>query len=271
MLSTFLIGLREGLEGALIVSILVAYVIRTDRRELLTPIWFGVGVALAGSFGFGAFLAFTSAELSPHGEELFAGITSLLAVGFVTWMVFWMKRAARGLRENLENKIEDAHTIGKLALVSAAFFAIAREGLETALFVYSNFQTVSANSAPTVGLILGLGLAVLLGYLIYKGAVVLDLKKFFTFTGIALVIVAAGVLSYGVHELQEFGLLPGVDAFVWDITSWMPKGSIVATLLAGTIGFDTTTSWLQLVFYAGYLGLVIPAFLKVPRASSIRR
>lgn len=262
MLSTFLIAIREGLEGSLIVGILVAYLVRTNRRNQLAPLWTGVAVALLGSFGFGAFLTFTSNELSPRGEELFAGITSLVAVAMVTWMVFWMKRSARNLKNELHGKIDQAQSIGKFALVGAAFFAVAREGLETAIFVYSNFKTVASNSAPAIGLTIGFAVAIALGFLIYKQSIKLNLAKFFLITGVGLIVVAGGVLSYGVHELQEFGILPGPDAFAWNLTNWISADSIPGALLAGTIGFDTTTSWLQLFFWVGYLGLVIPLYVK---------
>lgn len=156
------------------------------------------------SLAFGAFLSYTSAELSSRGEELFAGTTSFVAVGFVTWMVFWMKRAARGLRDELQNKAESALGAGSIALALAAFFAVAREGLETSLFLYTNFKTVGAVSTATLGLLLGLALAVGLGIGIYKSSIKLNLGKFFTYSGVALVVVAAGVLSYGIHEFQEF-------------------------------------------------------------------
>lgn len=266
MLSTFLIALREGLEGSLIIGILVAYLIRTNRRNHLWPLWSGVSVALIGSFGFGAFLSFTSNELTPRGEELFAGTTSLVAVAMVTWMVFWMKRSARNLRGELQDKIDQAQAVGAFAIAGAAFFAVAREGLETALFVYSNFKTVSSDSAPTIGLVAGLAVAIALGFLIYKQSIKLDLGKFFLVTGVALIVVAGGVLSYGIHELQEFGLLPGPDAFAWNLTNWISTDSILGALLAGTIGFDTTTSWLQLCFWVAYLGVVIPLYVKPIKA-----
>ena len=267
MLSTFLIALREGLEAALIVGILVAYVVKTGRRNLLVPIWTGVGVALAASFALGGFLSFTSAELSERGEQFFAGTTSFLAVGLVTWMVFWMKRAARGLRDELHGKVDAAIGAGRTAIAVTAFIAVVREGLETALFVYTNFKTVGAASSATVGLVLGLALAVALGYLIYNRSVRINLSKFFQVTGTALVIVAAGVLSYGIHEYQELGWLPGVDAYVWDVTSWMAKDSILATVLAGSIGFDTTTSWLQFIVAGAYIGAILWLYLKPARAS----
>ena len=269
MLSTFLIALREGLEAALIVGILVAYVVKTDRRNLLTPIWSGVALALAASFALGGFLSFTSAELSDRGEQFFAGTTSFLAVALVTWMVFWMKRAARTLRDELHGKVDNALSAGPLAIAAAAFFAVAREGLETALFVYTNFKTVAATSSASVGLVLGLTLAVVLGYLIYNRAIKLNLSKFFTITGVALIIVAAGVLSYGVHEFQELGWTPGDGSYAWDISSFMAKDSIAGSVLAGTIGFDVNTSWIQLFVWVAYLSIVLrlytkPAKVKAP-------
>ena len=262
MLSTFLIALREGLEAALIVGILVAYIVKTDRKNLLPAIWAGVSIALIASFALGGFLSFTSAELSDRGEQFFAGTTSFLAVGLVTWMVFWMKRAARTLRDELHGKVDNALTAGPIALAAAAFFAVAREGLETSLFVYTNFRTVDTTPGATVGLILGLAVSVTLGYLIYKRSIKLNLSKFFTTTGVALIIVAAGVLSYGIHEYQELGWLPGETSFAWDISSWMAKDSIPGTLLGGTIGFDVNTSWVQLILWATYLGLVLRLYLK---------
>jgi high-affinity iron transporter len=262
MLSSFLIALREGLEAALIIGILVAYVVKTDRRSLLTPIWAGVGAALALSVALGFSLAFTSAELSERGETFFAGVTSLVAVSLVTWMVFWMKRTARALREQLHEKVETAAVVGPLALTAAAFFAVAREGLETSLFVYSNFQTLDSKTPAAIGLISGLVLSVILGYLIYNRAIKINLSTFFTVTGVALVIVAAGVLSYAVHEFQELGWLPGEKAYAWDVSSWLPADSLPATLLSGTIGFDVNTSWLQLFIWAGYLTAVLALYLK---------
>ena len=268
MLSTFIIALREGLEAALIIGILVAYLVKSERRHHLRALWTGVAVAITASLALGAFLSYTSAELSPKGEELFAGTTSCVAVAMVTWMVFWMKRTARGLRDELHGKAEVAVAAGALSMGTLAFFAVAREGLETSLFLYTNFKTVGAISTSTLGLILGLGVAVVLGYGIYNRSVKLNLSKFFTYSGVALIVVAGGVLSYGIHEFQEFGFLPGPDAFAWDVTSWMPKDSFIASILGGTIGFDTTTSWLQLLVWAAYLGMTIAAYLAPAKAKT---
>ena len=268
MLSSFIIALREGLEAALIVGILIAYICKTGKRHLLAYVWGGVALAVIASGAVGAFLSFTSAELTPRGEELFAGTTSLVAVALVTWMVFWMKRTARYLRSELAGKVDRALMAGPYALAGAAFFAVVREGLETSLFVFSNFKSVADPLSSAIGLIAGFSIAIALGYLIYKSSINLDLSKFFTYTGIALIIVAAGVLSYGVHEFQELGLLPGADFFAWDVTSVIAKESLLGGVLSGTIGFDTTTSWLQLLIYAIYLAAVLPAYLNKARVKT---
>ena len=268
MLSTFIIALREGLEAALIVGILVAYLVKTGRKALLAPLWAGVALAVLVSLAAGAFLTITSTELSPRGEEFFAGTTSFLAVGFVTWMVFWMKRTARHLKGQLEGQMSTAVLAGPMALAAAAFFAVVREGLETSLFIYANFKTVSSTPSATVGLVLGLGLAITLGYLIYRSSIKINLSKFFNYTGIALIVVAAGVLSYGIHEYQELGWLPGADFFVWDVTSVIAKESLLGGVLAGTIGFDTTTSLLQFVLWGAYLAAVLYIYLKPATSKS---
>jgi len=267
MFSTFLIALREGLEAALIIGILVAYLVKSNQRRALPYIWTGVAVAITSSLAFGAFLTFTSTQLSVAGEEVFAGTTSIIAVVLVTYMVFWMKRIARGLKNELQSKLDYAMPLGKLALISAAFFAVAREGLETALFIFSNFKTVSTDSAPVLGLVLGLAAAVGLGVAIYKQSVRINLGKFFTITGIALLIVAGGVLSHGVYEFQEFGALPGADSFAWN---WAGAHEIISTLLAGTIGVGTTMTWLQLAVWASFLALTLRAYLAPKKAVLVK-
>lgn len=261
MLSTLIIALREGLEASLIVGILVAYIYKTNRLAYLKPLWIGVAAAIILSIGLGAVLTLTSVSLSERGEELFAGITSFLAVGLVTWMVFWMKRTARTLKTALQGKVDNAATTGPIAIAAAAFFAVIREGLETSLFVYTNFRTVADTTTAAIGLLIGFAISISLGYLIFKSSIKMNLSKFFTYTGVALVIIAAGVLSYGVHEFQELGYLPGPDAFVWDVTSVIAKDSLLASILGGTVGFDTTTSWLQLIVWALYLVAVLLPYL----------
>lgn len=267
MLSTFIIALREGLEAALIVGILMAYLIKTNRTHLRNPLWIGVFLALLLSLGLGAILSFTSHELGPHGEEIFAGTLALVAVALVTWMVFWMKRTARNMRHDLESKVDQAVHIGSFAIAVTAFVAVAREGLETALFIYTNFSTVKTSLAPSIGLVLGLTSAVGLGFLIYRRAITFNLGKFFKITGIALIIVAAGVLANGVGDLQSAGWLPGGTAQAWNIDSWMSPDSFMASLLGGSIGFSTTMSWLQVGAWALYLSSVLTPYLSNSRES----
>ena len=194
-LPTFLIGLREGLEASLVVGILVAYLVKSGRRDRLAPIWGGVLSAIVLSLAFGAVLQFTSASMSFEAQERFGGLASLVAVGFVTWMVFWMRRTSRFLKKELHGKLDTALALGPLALAATGFIAVGREGLETALFLWSAIQSTQQATASTTSAFAGLLAAALLGYAFYRGAVQLNLKAFFTWTGGALVVVAAGVAA----------------------------------------------------------------------------
>ena len=203
MFNTLVIALREGLEASLIVGILIAYLKKTGRVELLKSLWFGVFSAIGAALLFGAILTFTSATLSENGEKYFVGFTGLSAVGLVTWMIFWMKKTARFMKLELEQKASAAISAGALSL--AAFTAVVREGLETSLFLYANFKG-NDPVGSTIGLLIGLGIAVSLGYGIYRGAIRFNLATFFKFSGAALVLVAANVFAYSLHELEEVGL-----------------------------------------------------------------
>src|SRR5436190_10533306 len=210
MFANYLIGLREGLEASLIVCILVAYLVKTERRDALKPVWAGIGVAVLVSLAFGAGLEFGSQELTFQAQEALGGSLSIIAVGLVTWMVFWMRRTARHLKTELHGKLDAALAMGTGALVATAFLAVGREGLETALFVWASVHAASDGTPrPLVGVALGLATAVLLGWLFYRGALKINLAKFFTWTGAMLVVVAAGVLAYGFHDLQEADWVPG--------------------------------------------------------------
>lgn len=261
MLTTFLIALREGLEASLIVGILVAYLVRSERKAAIPFIWIGVAAAAAISLAFGALLSFTSTELSQRGEQLFAGTTSILAVALVTWMVFWMKRSARGIAKELQGKVDTAIGMGSFALALVAFVSVGREGLETSLFLYADFKTVGQNTAPLLGLLLGLGSAVALGTLLYKKSVKLNISKFFRVTGVALIVVAAGVLIHGVNEFQNRGDLGGANSTVWKFGG---GNSAAITLLDGTFGISNVMTWMQLLVYVLYLTLTLVGFLRVP-------
>jgi high-affinity iron transporter len=262
---TFLIGLREGLEASLVVGILVAYLVKTDRRDRLAPLWAGVAAAVVLSLTFGAVLQFTSASMSFEAQEQFGGFASLVAVGFVTWMVFWMRRTARFLRQELHGKLDAALALGPIALVLTGFVAVGREGLETALFLWTAIQSSSSPSVSTSSAMLGLLSSVVLGWLFYKGAVELNLRRFFTWTGAALVVVAAGVAAYGVHDLQEGGVLPGLNDRAFDISETIPPSSWYGTLLKGIFNFQPNPTVLQTVVWAAYLVPVLFLFFRPSR------
>ncbi len=253
MFANYLIGLREGLEAALVVSILVAYLIKTGNARRLPPLWLGVGVAVGVSLLFGALLTFTSSRLSFEAQEAFGGALSIIAVGFVTWMVFWMRRTARHLSRELRGRLDTALAMGAGALALTAFIAVGREGLETSLFIWSAVQATGQSTQPVLGAVLGLATAVVLGYLFYKGAVRINLSRFFTWTGAALIVVAAGVLAYGVHDLQEAGVLPGLNTLAFDVSGAIPPGSWYGTLLKGTINFSPATTVLEAVVWLAYI------------------
>jgi high-affinity iron transporter len=261
MLANFLIGLREGLEAALVVSILVAYLVKSDRRHLLPRIWLGVGIAVGVSLAFGAALTFGPKGLTFEAQELIGGLLSIIAVGFVTWMIFWMASAARSLSGQLRAQIDDAAEAKPWSLVIVAMLAVGREGLETALFLWAATKAAGSTTTPLVGAALGLAVAVTLGYLIYRGALKINLTKFFTWTGAFLIIVAAGVLAYGVHDLQEARFLPGLYNLAFDVSHVIPPGSWYGTLLKGIFNFSPATTKLEAVAWVAYVVPTMALFL----------
>jgi high-affinity iron transporter len=265
VIANYLIGLREGLEAALVVSILVAYLVKTGRRDRLAPVWVGVLAAVAVSLLFGALLTFTSNQMSFQAQEAFGGTLSIVAVGFVTWMVFWMRRTARFLSKELRGRMDAALAMGAGALIVTAFIAVGREGLETSLFIWSAIQATGQNTQPVLGAALGLLTAVVIGYLFYKGAVKINLAKFFLWTGAILIVVAAGVLSYGIHDLQEAGVLPGLNSLAFDVSGAVPPDSWYGTLLRGTVNFTPATTWLQAIAWVAYIVPVFVFFLRPAR------
>ncbi|MEV7279535.1 iron uptake transporter permease EfeU [Streptomyces sp. NPDC093111] len=262
MFGNYLIGLREGLEASLVVCILIAYLVKTGRKDALRPIWIGIGVAVALALAFGAGLTFGSQELTFEAQELLGGSLSIIAVVLVTWMVFWMRRTARHLKTELHGKLDAALQMGTGALVATAFLAVGREGLETALFVWASVRASSDGTyAPLIGVVLGLLTAVFLGWLFYRGALKINLAKFFTWTGGMLVVVAAGVLAYGVHDLQEADFLGGLSNKAFDISATIPPDSWYGTLLKGVFNFQPDPTVLQVTVWAAYLIPTLAVFL----------
>ncbi len=262
MLGNYLIGLREGLEAALVVSILITYLVRTGRASHVRNVWLGVAAAVGLSVAFGAILQLTAANLSFEAQEAFGGFMSLFAVGLVTWMIFWMRRSARGLSGELKGQLDSAVAVGSSAVVTLAFISVAREGLETSLFFWTAAQSVGSTAVPLIGFLLGIATAVALGVAFYRGALRINLATFFRWTGALLILVAAGVLSYGIHDLQEAGILPGLNNLLFDVSSTVPPGSWYGTLLKGLFNFSPQTTVLEGVAWLLYVIPTLALFLR---------
>lgn len=263
---SLLIGLREGLEGGLIVSILVAALVKTGQRSRLASLWGGVVAAIALSLSLGAVLTFTAASLSTQAQEAFGGTLSLVAVCFVTAMVFWMRRSAKDLTGRLRERVSDAQTLGVGVLVVTAFLAVAREGLETALFLWTTAQAAGDSAGPLLGAAVGLLAAAGLCWGLYRRVLRLNLTKVFTWTGGVLIVIAAGVLGYGLRDLQEGGVLPGGGSFAVNLGGVRADAWYV-TLVQGSLNLTPTMTWLQVVGYVGYLSVVMALFVYGVRAT----
>ncbi|GHE06166.1 iron uptake transporter permease EfeU [Streptomyces alanosinicus] len=259
---SFLIGLREGLEAGLIVSILVATLVRAEARSRLPQVWTGVLAAVAVAMSFGAVLTFTAASMPQTAQEAFGGILSVIAVAFVTAMVFWMRRSARSLSGELKEKVTGALAMGSGVLILTSFLAVGREGLETALFLWTTAQAAGESAGPLTGAGIGLVLAAGLCWGLYRRVLKINLTKFFTATGAVLIVIAAGVLGYGLRDLQEGGVLPGKTAYAVDLASSIDAGSWYSTLVQGVLNLTPTMTWLQVVAYGAYLVVVMTLFVR---------
>lgn len=267
LVSNALIGLREGLEAALVVVILVAFLVKTDRRWALRYVWVGVVTAIVLSAGLAAALTFGTRQLSFETQELIGGSASILAVAFVTAMVFWMKTAARTISGELKGRLDHALDLGPLAVALVGFLGVGREGLETAIFFYATTEAAGqGNNTPLLGWLIGLAAAIALGWLIYRGAVQINLGSFFKWTGIALVLVAAGILAYGLHDLQEAQFLPGLNTLAFDVSGTIAPDSWYAVLLKGIFNFTPATTVLQAVAWTLYVAVVLTLFLRPAKA-----
>lgn len=265
-----LIGLREGLEAGLIVSILLAALRKIEpaegaQRPSSAPIWLGVLGAVMVSGSFAAVLTFSTDVLSSAGQEAVGGLLSVLAVGLVTAMIFWMRRTAALLSRELRGKVAEAIGIGSGALAITAFLAVGREGLETTLFLWTAVRASGQTVAPLVGAGIGLALAVALCALLYRQAIRLNLGVFFSRTAFALIVIAAGVLSYGLGDLQDAGLIPGQSWVAFDLSSHLDSGSWWVTLITGVTDLSTRMTVLQVAAWVLYLAVVVPAFVLAGR------
>ncbi|WP_239164936.1 iron uptake transporter permease EfeU [Actinoplanes palleronii] len=261
--ASYLIGLRDGLEAALVVSILVTLLARSQRRDGLLPLWAGVVLALLCAAALGAILTYVATSvLSGVRLELFEAITSLVAVAMVTWMIFWMRSSARTIKTELTGKLTEALGLGRFAVAALAFVAVIRESVEMVLLVFSAAQAASETVAPLLGMLAGVGSAVLLGVLMYAAVARVNLGRLFTGTGVLLVLVAAGIAKYAVHGFQVAGLLPGSTAVAYDWSATIAPTSWYGTVLAATINVTSSATVLEIAAWLTYAILILILFLR---------
>jgi len=268
--ASFVIALREGIEAALIVSIILAYLKQlgaTDRSRL---VWWGTAAAVILSALVGTAIFAAGAEFKGEAEEIFEGVVTLAAVAVLTWMIFWMRRQGARIRSELHEKVDTALVAGGLAMAGLAFFAVLREGIETALFLFAAARGTAvegggvAPAAQLTGAALGLALAIVLGVLLYRGGIRMNLRTFFRITGWVLIVVAAGLFAFSLHELQEAGWLPFLGGPAFDLSASLPDDTGVGAILRGLVGYHADPTWLEVVGWLGYLLVIGGMFLRPP-------
>jgi high-affinity iron transporter len=260
LLGSGLIGLREGLETAIVVTILVAFLVKSDRRDALKWVWSGVAAAIVMTVGV---FQYGENTISGLAAEAIAGVASLIAVAIVTTMVLWMKKAAATISGELRGDMARALETGGFAVFVLAFLAVGREGVETALFMVGYAEAKTA--WPLLGLIVGVLIAVAIAYGMYIGAVRINLAKFFTYTGAFLIVVAAGILAYGIGALQTVDWLPGLAHKAFDISSWFNWSSWYGEVIQGVFNVTPTPTVLQFAAWLAYLVIVLALFLRPMR------
>lgn len=260
MLANYLIGLREGLEAGLIVGILVAYLGKLGRRDLLGRLWIGIGIAVAISLGVGALLTWGPYAMTFQAQEILGGVLSLVAVAMVTWMIFWMATHGAGLSKELRSQVDAAIDRSWIAIVVLGALSVGREGIETALFVWANVSGGSDPVLGTLGAVLGILTAVAISWGISRGLVRINLSVFFTWTGVFLILVAAGVLAYGIGDLQEAGVIPRGEP-AYSLVGVIPPGSWMDTVLGGIFNFTPEPTWAQVIGWLVYVVVAVSLYL----------
>ncbi|MGA5299762.1 iron uptake transporter permease EfeU [Nucisporomicrobium flavum] len=261
--ASYLIGLRDGLEAALVVTILLTVLARSQRRDGLAPLWSGVAAAIATAAALGALLTYVATSLLDGVRlELFEAVTSLVAVAMVTWMIFWMRRSARTIKAELTGKLTEALGMGPAAIAALAFVAVIREGVEMVLLVFSAAQAAAQSVAPLLGMLGGVLSAVLLGFLMYKAVARVNLGRLFTWTAVLLILVAAGIAKYAVHGFQTAGALPGAGAVAYDLSGTVEPTSWYGTLLAATVNLTPSATVLEAAAWLLYAAGVLLIFFR---------
>jgi high-affinity iron transporter len=261
VLFSLLVSLREGVEIALVIAIVLGYLQRTGRGDHARQVWAGVGIAAGLCLILGAVLEFTAASLSGQVLEAFEGFTMLFAVAVLTWMIFWMKRQAAGIGRHLRAQVDAAVRVGSpSALVLLAFSAVAREGLETVLFLFAGARNASAVEY-LLGGVLGFSIAAAIGYGVYRGSSRLPLRQFFLVSGVALIVLAAGLISNALAELREAGIILAQGVRPWDTDGFLSMNTDLGRFLHTLVGYDSAPTVAQIVAYWGYLLGALTFFL----------
>ena len=251
MLPSYLLSLREGIEAALIVGILLGAVRQMKRADLVRVVWFGTISAAIVSILAAVLLTIFGLEMKDPGEAIFEGFTMLIAAGLLTWMIFWMSSQSRTLKSSLEADLHRASKLGQRAIFFVAFIAVLREGIELALFLTASVF-VSTSLQTLVGALLGLGTAILLGWSFFASTVRLDLRRFFQVTGVMLVIFAAGLFALGVHAFTEIHWIPSIVDRVWDLTAFISQESTLGQLLGALFGYNPSPTLSEMIAYFAY-------------------
>lgn len=276
MLPSYLLSLREGLEAALIIGIVLGALRKIRRADLAPALWIGALSAVGASVFAAILLTLFGLSLEGSAEKIYEGITMFLAAGILTWMIFWMSKQAQNLKGELEygvNKAAAGYATGRRAIFWLAFVAVAREGVELALFITAAFfvgnnENVGLNTVQTLaGVVLGLGTAILLGWSLLASTVRLDLRRFFQITGILLILFAAGLVAHGAHEFNEINWIPAIVEHVWDMNVFIDENSIVGELLKTLFGYNGNPSLSEMLGYFGYLATVIFFFTRATAAT----
>jgi high-affinity iron transporter len=257
MLASFLLSLREGLEAALIIGIVLGALRKLRRPDLAPTVWAGVISAIVVSIAAGVGLYVIGFELEGQPEQIFEGLTMFLAAGVLTWMIFWMNRQARIIKGKLEAGVAKTVTAAdKSGLFWLAFLAVVREGIELALFLTAATFASTAQST-VIGALLGVGTAALLGWSLFASTLHLDLRRFFQVTGVLLILFAAGLVAHGVHELNEAGIIPVIVEHIWDLNYVIPETSFIGMILKTLFGYSANPSLAEMLAYFAYLAAVV--------------
>jgi high-affinity iron transporter len=266
MTAAFFITLREGIEAALIIGIIAAYLVKVGRRDAIRLVAIGVGAALTISIVAGIAIVGIVGRLPLVVQATFEGVAAVLAVIVLTWMLFWMRRQGRSIKGELEAGVAAALDRGAAgALVGLAFVAVLREGLETVLFMLAILGSSGDVEVALIGAIAGLMVAVAIGWAIFAMGIRIDLRRFFSVTGVVLIFVAAGLCGYAVHEFTEAGLLP-LTPVAFDLSAVLPQSSPLGSVLAGLFGYRASPTWSELIAYMAYLIPVLLLFMRPPLA-----